>query len=132
MLFSFLQQLCRFKSQTIRYDILGAKYDVGGAAYNALSTRKVPISQDIVILNYWLGPDQATLKVAHKNYYRDGKDDEGYNKTHKILVSHIGTVHNIPNYQTTVYNFINNLKTIWSKWCPTTYQFYYVRFCLGK
>ncbi|WP_338965544.1 MULTISPECIES: site-2 protease family protein [unclassified Spiroplasma] len=88
----------------------GAKYDVGGAAYNALSTRKVPISQDIVILNYWLGPDQATLKVA-QNYYRDnGTDDEGYNKTHKILVSHIGTVHNIPNYQTTVYNFINNLK----------------------
>ncbi|AOX43681.1 inner membrane zinc metalloprotease [Spiroplasma sp. NBRC 100390] len=88
----------------------GAKYDVGGAAYNALKTSKEPIGQDIVILNYWLGSNQTTLKVA-QNYYRDHeKDDEKYNEANKILVSHLGTINNIPNYQTTVYNFINNLK----------------------
>ncbi|WHQ36731.1 RIP metalloprotease RseP [Spiroplasma sp. SV19] len=87
----------------------GAKYDVGGAAYNALMTSKIPIGQDIVILNYWLGPNQTAVKAA-QNFYRDHNSDDPNNAANKILASHIGTIHNIPNYQTTVYNFINNLK----------------------
>ncbi|WP_425380428.1 RIP metalloprotease RseP [Spiroplasma endosymbiont of Stenodema calcarata] len=88
----------------------GAKYDVGGSAYNALITSKVPIAQDIVILNYWLGPNSETVKAA-QNYYRDhDNSDDPNNAKNNILASHIGTVSNIPNYQTTVYNFIDNLK----------------------
>ncbi|MFJ1522077.1 RIP metalloprotease RseP [Spiroplasma sp. ald] len=87
----------------------GAKYDSNGAAYAALKTSGQNVAQDIVILDYWLGPNIEKLKVAQE-YYRVNKEDKADNKENHILASHVGTVDKIPTYQTTVFNFIKNLK----------------------
>lgn len=87
----------------------GAKYDSNGAAYAAFATSGQNVAQDIVILDYWLGPSKEKLKVAQE-YYRDQEQDKPDNNQNHILASHLGTVDKIPTYLTTVSNFIKNLK----------------------
>ncbi len=86
-----------------------AKYDINSTAYYAIKTSVQNVDQDIVILDYWLGPNIEKLKVAQK-YYCVNKEDKPDNKDNHILASHLGKVDNIPTYQTTVFNFIKNLK----------------------
>ncbi|AHF57986.1 site-2 protease family protein [Spiroplasma eriocheiris] len=84
----------------------GAHYDVNEPLYNALvTTKNKETCQDVVILNYWLGTDQTKLKVAAQEYKTTGKG------TPDVTRVDIGTVTNIPNYYTTVYSFLDHLKT---------------------
>ncbi|WP_368486964.1 site-2 protease family protein [Spiroplasma sp. DGKH1] len=83
----------------------GAHYDVNQPLYNALKETEPAVSQEMVILNYWLGPDEAKLKAAAQEYKASGKD------TPDVPRVDIGTVNNIPNYYTTVYSFLDHLKT---------------------
>ncbi len=92
----------------------GAKYDTNGAAYQALATVTDDIGQDIVILHYWLGSDEAKLTTAREYYFKQGKDKDD-NDQNQILASHLGTVADIPNYEKIVNNFISNLEKQYNK-----------------
>ena len=82
----------------------GAHYDVNEPLYNALSKAEPVVSQEMVILNYWLGPDETKLIAAAQEYKTTRKD------TPNVTRVDIGTVTNIPNYYTTVYSFLDHLK----------------------
>ncbi|WP_374696442.1 site-2 protease family protein [Spiroplasma endosymbiont of Polydrusus formosus] len=92
----------------------GAKYDTNGAVYKALATATDDIGQDIVILHYWLGLDEAKLTTAREYYFKQGKDKDD-NDQNQILASHLGKVTDTPNYEKTVTNFISNLKKQYNK-----------------
>jgi len=85
------------------------EYDKDGPIYAALKTSGQNVTQDIVILDYWLGPNIEKLKVAQE-YYRVNKEDKADNKENHILASHVGTVDKIPSLQTINNNLIKNLK----------------------
>ncbi|AGM24909.1 site-2 protease family protein [Spiroplasma chrysopicola] len=96
----------------------GATYSPQGVAYQAFqgTPNITEVNQEIVILDYWLGTDKTQIEQAaldYNNCLAQGNDN--CVDSPGVTVSHLSKNNQIPDYTTTVYNFIDVLKKQYDK-----------------